>query len=140
MSLVLDASAALEVVLQRPWAGQIAKSLSENDEVLAPTLYIAEVTNAFCKYYRAEELSREQCEIALERAKALPDSLISESDLYREAFAMACLTNMSAHDMFYLVLARRNNAALLTLDGKLQRVARQHDVRVLSLGEEASHG
>jgi len=133
MSLVLDASAAVEVVLQRKWARKIAASLAEDDEVLVPMIYLAEVTNTFWKYYRMEELSTDQCESAMERAKGLPDSFVPELDLYREAFAMACLTGLPTYDMFYLVLARRNNGTLLTMDARLRRVAKQHDVRVLSL-------
>ncbi|CAK8712925.1 hypothetical protein GMJAKD_02190 [Candidatus Electrothrix aarhusensis] len=47
MIAVLDASAAVEVVLQRPMAGHLNRYLSEADWVVAPTLFISEVTNVF---------------------------------------------------------------------------------------------
>ena len=73
----------------------------------------------------------ENCEKALEQAIAMPDEFVPASDLYREAFAMAIAGQRPAYDMFFLVLARRNNAVLASLDKGLLTFAAKHDVKIL---------
>ena len=125
MIAVLDTSAAVEVVLQREKADLLAEYLVEADWVIAPTLFISEVTNVFWKYCQRTDLSQQECEQGLERAVALPDDFINEQELFREAFKLSCILNHSAYDIMYLIAARRNNAVLLTLDKKLIRNARE---------------
>jgi predicted nucleic acid-binding protein len=85
-----------------------------------------------CKYYRHGKVSLENCERALEQTISFPDEFVPASDLYREAFAMAAAGQRPAYDMFFLVLARRNNATLVSLDKSLLKFAAKHDVKVLT--------
>lgn len=130
MIVILDTSAAVDMVLNNKKFLNFHKHISNAEWVIAPTLYISEVTNVFWKYYRFGSLSMEECEEAIENAIELPDDFIMEEELYKEAFAMACLTKKSAYDMFFLVLARRNNGLLLTTDNTLKRIAEKHSIRV----------
>ena len=123
MIVVLDASAAIEVVLQRNSAEKLAKSVVEADWVIAPTLFISEVTNTVWKYQKFADLPFNFCEKALEQALSLPDDFINEYDLYREAFKLSCTLDHPVYDIIYLVAARRNNGTLLTLDKKLTQIA-----------------
>jgi len=50
MIVVLDASAAVEVVLQRDSSAKFAQVLGSADLVLSPTFLIAETSNVFWKY------------------------------------------------------------------------------------------
>lgn len=133
MIAVLDASAAVEVVLQRSMAGLLSKYLGEADWVIAPTLFISEVTNVFWKYRRLTDLSLQDCERGLEQAIALPDDFIDEHDFFREAFKLSCTLDHSVYDIMYLVAARRNNAVLLSLDKKLIRNAKECSIEVAEL-------
>lgn len=133
MIAVLDASAAVEVVLQRPIAGLLNRYLSEADWVIAPTLFISEVTNVFWKYQRLTDLSLQDCELGLEQAIALPDDFIDEHDFFREAFKLSSTLGHSVYDIMYLIAARRNNAVLLTLDKKLIRTAKECSIEVAEL-------
>jgi hypothetical protein len=45
---------------------------------------------------------------------------------------MAAAGQRPAYDMFFLVLARRNNAILASLDKSLLAFAARHDVKVLA--------
>jgi predicted nucleic acid-binding protein len=57
--------------------------------------------------------------------------LISHSEIYREAFALSrAQKSRAAYDMFYLALARREDAVLLTLDGTLKKEAKRAGIRV----------
>ncbi len=98
MRLVLDASAAIEVVLDRSRARQFARALEEADEVLAPELLVPEVVNTVWKYHQFENLSLSTCDRALELALGLVDMLVSCKDLYREAFLLA-RTSRDRHTM-----------------------------------------
>jgi len=127
--VVLDASAALEVVLKRKHSSQLISFLSEADWVITPMLFISEVSNAIWKYHRFANLSLGMCERCLEQAIALPDEFFSERELYREAFMLSCMVNHPVYDAIYLVLARRNNGVLLSLDQKLTQLAKGLSVR-----------
>lgn len=131
MRLVLDASAAIEVVLDRSKARQFAQTLEEADEVLAPELLVPEVVNTVWKYHQFEDLSLSTCDRALELALGLVDLLVSCKELYREAFLLARNARRPAYDMFYLALARREDAAFLTTDAALRKEAERQGIRVL---------
>jgi predicted nucleic acid-binding protein len=126
--LVLDASAAVEIVLQRDFAQRLAKAVREADWVIAPTLFVVEVTNVFWKYQKFVDYPYPDCERDIEQTIALPDQYINEIDLYREAFKLGCILDHPIYDMLYVVLARRNNARLLTMDKKLIMAAHKADV------------
>ena len=123
MIVVLDASAAAEIVLRRTAATELSDFVAAADWVIAPTLFVSEIVNVFWKYHSIANYPYEACDKHIEHAIALPDDYIDEIDIYREAFNMGCKLNHPIYDMMYLVLARRNNALLLTMDKKLTSAA-----------------
>jgi len=131
MNIVIDASAAVSLVLAMPGSEILYTPLDEAELVMAPDLFIAEVCNAIWKYRKADLLSMDRCERALEHALSLPDQLESSSGLHREAFALAVRHNHPVYDALYLVLARRNNAAILTLDHRLAELARKLEIDII---------
>lgn len=131
MIAVLDASASIEVILQRDLSRQIADQILKADWVISPNLYISEVINVFWKYQKLAGYSYDECEKNIDQAIALPDNFITEIDLYREAFSAASMFGHPVYDMMYLVLARRHNAILLTIDKKLNAVSKKAGVRSL---------
>lgn len=127
---VLDVSAVVEILLHRPQSDRLSRCVVEAEWILAPALYTAELCNVFWKYHQFESLPRQTCEQAVSQGLALPDSFSDDGELQREAFAMACLCGRPVYDMFYLVLARRHSAYLLTMDDALKALAAEHDVLV----------
>jgi len=77
-----------------------------------------------------EKMPLEYCEKAIEQAVDLPDEFFDERMLYRKSFALACLANKPVYDMYFLVLARRNNGFLLTLDSSLQETSTTNSIRL----------
>ncbi len=130
MIVVIDTSAAAEIVMQREHAREYAGHIEDADWVIAPTLYISEINNVFWKYHRFEDMPILDCESYIRNAVEIPDEYISEKELYMEAFALGCNARMPVYDMFFLVLARRHNAWLLTLDRKLKETAAKHSIRM----------
>jgi len=129
--LVLDASAALEIVLERGRAGDFTRAIQDADAVMAPELLVPEVVNAIWKYHQFDHLDLNTCNQALELAIGLADDLVSCKDLWREAFLLARENRRPAYDMFYIALARHEGAALLTMDKALRKDAERHGVEVV---------
>ncbi len=130
MIVVLDASAAIEVVVQRKSADKLGIIIKESDWVIAPNLFICEVTNTVWKYHKFADMSFKDCEKNLQHIIAIPDNFINEKELFLEAFKLSCSSNHSVYDMLYLVLARRNNGLLLTMDNKLKKIANHYSIEV----------
>lgn len=129
MRAVLDASAAVEIVLNRSNALVLAQVLREADDVLAPDLFLPETVNAIWKHHEFEGLGLEICDQALQRLPQLVNRLIPSIDLYYEAFRLARTLHKAVYDMFYLALAEREDATLLTLDSALKREAGRLGIR-----------
>jgi len=127
--VVLDPSAAAEIILGRPAAATLSRVIAEAALVLAPDLYVAETTNLFWKYAMFARVPVERCEQALRRATRLVDELWPTSDLYEEVLPLACRAGQPAYDWFYLVLARRRGALLATMDRKLAAACEAEGVR-----------
>jgi predicted nucleic acid-binding protein len=130
VKIVLDAGAALEVALNRKGAAELSARLNESDEVLAPELFVPEVVNAIWKLHHFGNLSLSACDGALEVLLEFIDTLVSCKELYREAFLLSRTTRRPAYDMFYLALAKREDAALMTLDRVLRKEAVRQGIRL----------
>ena len=130
MICVLDASAAIEVYLNRPGSKDIHEHLRTANLVVAPDLYCSEVSNVFWKLLKADQLSREDCESGIYTCLNLVDDLIPVSELSQEVFAAAIANNMTAYDMYYAVITRRYNGRLLTMDKKLKEAGKKMKLRV----------
>jgi predicted nucleic acid-binding protein len=128
--IVVDASAAVEVALDGKHAAELGAFFEESEEVLAPDLLVAEVVNAIWKYHEFQQVDQNTCARALDFAVGLVDTLVSGKELYREAFLLSRLSRRPAYDMFYLALAKREDAVLLTLDAALKKIARRQGIRV----------
>ncbi len=134
MNIVIDASAAVGLVLVMPGTETFSAPLEQAALVSAPDLFVAEVCNALWKYRKAGLLPMARSEQALEHALSLPDLIESSSALHLEAFALACRHLHPVYDALYLVLARRNNAVLLTLDHRLAALAAKLEIEVVIPG------
>lgn len=131
MNVVMDASAAVGLALAFPAAECFAVPVEQAALVIVPDLYVAEVCNVLWKYQQSGHLPMTRCEQAVEQLMQLPDRIEPGSHLYTEAFALACRHRHPVYDALYLVLARRNNAILLTLDRRLAVLAEQLEIEVI---------
>lgn len=135
MTVVLDVSAALEILLRKDKAGLFEKTFQEADWVIAPELYIAEISNVLWKYQKAKALSHEEALRVTENGIALVDDFFGLQDLWKEAQGEGVRSAHSVYDLFYAVLARRNDALLMTSDKELAALCRKLEIQVCSQEE-----
>ena len=123
MIVVIDPSAAIEISLYRTYAEDFIHFLEDTTWAGAPDLFISESANVFWKYHQFGDFPIELCEKSLERTIQIIDEFFPTKDLYLEALSLSFETEHPVYDSMYLVLARRNNATLLTRDKKLHQLA-----------------
>jgi predicted nucleic acid-binding protein len=123
MTLVLDASAALALVVGRTERLSIAAILQHPEWVLAPSLFVYEVASILSKYHRLLRIKWKELQERYRQAISLADELIPASDLHLDALHLACQLGCPADDAFYLAAARRWKAVILSLDRRLLEAA-----------------
>ena len=121
MIAVLDASAAVRAVMDAD--SEFTLGLATGDLVIAPEIFVPEICNAFRKYSRARVMSRIHAEGLIEKALSLVDRFYPMRELVPEVLALTSRSESSVYDLFYLALARRTGAVLLTADQALQKSA-----------------
>lgn len=133
MTVVVDASAAVDVVTGRARSESLSRLIASANWVIAPDLFVSEVSNVFWKLHRFDNIPLELCGTAIDRAVDLVDDFIDSIELHKEAFALACLTQRTVYDCLYLVAARRHDAILLTVDRKLIDTAKKQSIKVTDM-------
>ena len=133
--LVLDASAAVHILCGLPAAPRLVEELSNTSLVLAPELYVAEVGNAIWKYVSSGDLERDDASRLFFESRTLVDVTVPHHELADEAFAAAIRNGHPVYDLLYAILARRNAAAVLTMDRRLAGLLGRMDVEVVEVAE-----
>lgn len=125
---VLDASAAVHLVVNGPHAIHLVTKLEEAAIVTTPDLFCSEAANALWKYIRAGELTIDLALTRLEQALGLVDGLVPQRTLAAEALVAAAKHQRSVYDMTFAVLARRSGATVITMDRGLALALRDMDI------------
>ena len=106
MIIVVDVSAAIEIIFQREKVNRFKSIYNQGSWIIAPDLFIAEID--------------------------MIDDFIKTRELWKESLAEGIKNNHSIYDMYYAVLARRNDATLITNDGALARVCEKLSIEICS--------
>jgi predicted nucleic acid-binding protein len=125
--IVIDASAAVNVVMRTAAAPGLIQALEPSELVLAPALYHAEVSNALWRYVRGGAIDKATAVARLEEARAIVDAFESDEPLCTEALALALRHGHPVYDFLYIVAAMRTGARLLTTDTRLAELAARID-------------
>lgn len=128
MIVVLDASAATGIALNAANAEIFEKYLHDADIVIAPNTYPPEICNVFWKYTEFSNLDFVKAQKGMDFCIDLVDDYVDTTPMWREVFAESVTYRHPVYDLFYLVLARRQNAILLTNDVKIKNLAK--DMRI----------
>jgi len=116
--IVLDASAAIEWLLQSPAGIKIEKRLfSPSESLHAPHLLDVEVAQVLRRYVRENIISAQRGQEALEDLTDVPLSRYPHDFLIPRVWELRAA--LTAYDAVYVALAELLDAPLLTCDGKI---------------------
>jgi predicted nucleic acid-binding protein len=119
--IVLDASAAVEVLLQLERADQLMDRIFASGESLhAPHLLDVEVTQVIRRYARAGDISPARGAEAVRDLADLPVHRHAHAPLLDRVWQLR--NNATAYDATYLACAEALDAVLVTRDAALTRI------------------
>jgi predicted nucleic acid-binding protein len=126
--IVLDASAAMEWLLQTPRGLRVGRRIfAAGGSLHAPHLLDAELTQALRRYVAVHGLSVSRAEEALQDLMDLRVRRYPHTPFLRRTWALR--NNLTSYDALYVALAEALGATLLTCDAKLA-AAPGHRARV----------
>lgn len=132
MTLVVDASVVAKWVLTEDGSDR-ANALRTENGLIAPSLLASEVGNALWKAERRGDITRNDAIAAIKSILSPFDSLVPSEDLHTRALELAIDLRHPIYDCFYLALAEREDATLVTADARLAMVAKKTKVAVRKL-------
>ncbi len=124
--IVLDASAALMMILRHPGSEGLAERVI-GATIHAPALVEIEVVSGLRRLQRQRQIAADRAAIGLEWFLDLGIKKHHGDDLTRRIFALR--HSLSPYDAAYVAVAELVDAPLLTADGRLSR-AHGHKARV----------
>jgi predicted nucleic acid-binding protein len=124
VTLVIDASVAAKWLLKEERSAE-ANVLRAEEGLIAPSLIAAELGSALWKNVRRGTLSRADALTALQLALGAFAELVPTENLHVQALTLAIDLNHPVYDCFYLALAERERAPLVTADEALFAAARK---------------
>lgn len=130
MIIVLDVSSAIEILFQREKSGLFSEIYSKAGWIIAPDLFVAEMTNVLWKYYRAGLITHEDCIQYVQDGLYMVDDFIDARTLWKESLSEGIKNNYSIYDIYYLVLTRRNDGTLITNDTALADICKKMNIKV----------
>jgi predicted nucleic acid-binding protein len=131
MKIILDTSAALNVVLRGEQSERLISALETANAVLCPQFAQVEMANALWKYIRWQEMPVDVALQNLEEATSLVDHWLDDASLMPQALTLAAKHEHPVYDMLYIAAALQQGARLLSLDKKLNALAKSIDKNLL---------
>jgi predicted nucleic acid-binding protein len=131
VSVVIDASVLVGIAAAEA-GSDAARALMEREDAVAPELVLAEAANALWRKVRLGMMSAEQARHAVHGLPRLFAELTPLAALAPAALALALRRDHPVYDCFYVALAMREGAPLLTADRRLaERLAADAEIRLL---------
>ena len=131
--IVMDASAAINIA-RHTAEGRALESLTLPEErVDSIPFFRAEILNTCWKLAAKTAMTADEAKELRNSSLALIDQYHVMDDLEKEVLHEAVRLDHPVYDIFYLVLARRMDATLFTLDKRLRALAEQMGVDCVHL-------
>ena len=131
MKWVVDASVVAKWIAPET-DSPLAEALLD-DELIVPDLLFAEVGNILWKKQLRGEMDATAAQVGARWLLQVPMQVHDSASLLIDALGLALQLQHPAYDCFYLALAQRIDAPLITADQRLHR--RCHDVDAARLGK-----
>jgi predicted nucleic acid-binding protein len=114
--IVIDANVAIKWIIKQPLRERALAVLTQPDALAAPAMFVAEVTTAIWQYVRAGQIAIEQARQGLAAVLGQVTAAEDDAELAGDALAMGLELGHAPYDCFYLALAIREDARLVTAD------------------------
>ncbi|PRY59351.1 putative nucleic acid-binding protein [Knoellia remsis] len=121
MTVVVDASALVDLLVASPKQVRAAQALRGAGELLAPDLLFAEVTSALARMHRAGRLTEDDARRAIDDLVDFPVTSVPHRALTPAVWGLR--HNIRVSDAYYVSLAQEFGAPLVTSDLRLARGA-----------------
>lgn len=128
--VVVDASVVMAVILEEPEKPAIV-SVTEGTTLIAPGCLRWEIGNAFSALLKRKRLNMETASRGVDIFEMIPIQEMGVS--LEDALELCGRHNLYAYDAYYIQLAKRNSASLLTLDRKMESVAKAENIETKGL-------
>lgn len=116
MTLVVDSNVVIKWYVSQTDRKKALAVQAFDGPLIAPTLLLSELTSALWQHIRAGDISLDQARGALVEAPNSFAGLITDDELAEEALSIAARIDHPPYDCFYLALAEREGAKLVTAD------------------------
>lgn len=134
--IVLDASAAVELLLGADQAVAVDSALAQSGPVLVPAHFDAAVYHVLRRAYLGHEIDRGQLLTAVDQLERFNAERTGIVGLLPNVVGLADV--IGAHDVFYVLLAISRQCPLLTCDLALARAAKRLGVEVIAVSRGSS--
>ena len=128
MTVVLDASAAIELIRKADKADLIETYLLHSNLIVSSDLYKAECANALWKMAKAGMIKQDELSTLLEQCYKLVYSFVNIGENSTESLFEAVRLGHPVYDMLYFTLARRTGAILLTMNQRLTKLCKENGI------------
>ena len=117
--IVIDCCAAFEMCRSTEVGRALRSLVLEEETIIAPELYKAEVANVLWKYVQQGMMSLEEAQKKLRALISLVDVFVPAESNLLESLAEAARLDHPVYGLLYLTAARRNAATLMSVDKRL---------------------
>ena len=121
MTIVIDASVALKWVFDEP--GTEAALALREEQLIAPSLWLAEAANALWHHVRLGEISSEEALARLTVLASAPVASLAFEALVERALELATELPHPVYDCLYLALALHYDTYVVTDDRRFSAAA-----------------
>lgn len=130
MALVVDTSVILTVVLNEPTKAVLIR-LTAGADLVAPLSLHWEIGNALSALLKRKHITAAEARQALVEYHKIPIRFLDIS--LDEALQVVAQHLIYAYDAYFIVCARKQSSALITLDSGLQTVARAAHISLVEV-------
>jgi len=130
MSIVVDTSVIIAVLTNEKSKGNLIKA-TVGEDLIAPLSLHWEIGNAFSAMFKRKRITLSQAKKAIEYYSLIP-LRFQEVDL-KNALEIAKKYSIYAYDAYFLECSRKNNCALITLDKRLNTIAKKMKIKVIEV-------
>jgi predicted nucleic acid-binding protein len=125
MNLIVDASVAVKWFFQEPDSPSAFLLREQDYDFIAPELVIAEIGNAAWKKRMRNQIDATEAVFVVRRIPLLFSSLVPSIELAEAAMHLSATLLHPIYDCFYLALAERERAPIVSADAKLLGAAKK---------------